>query len=383
VRVVEMASFIAGPYAGQLLADLGADVVKLERQDGGDPFRSFQGRGAYGLAFVGYNRGKRSLALDLRGDPGALELAIDLLRGADVLLENSRPGVMERLGLDYERVREVNPRIVYCSVSGFGHDGPYAHRPAFDTVGQALSGMLSQLVDPERPRLVGPNFADSVTGLTAALGITAALAARERTGEGQRLEVPMLAATTAFLSVEGVTALLERRNVDPGWRPANSQAYAFRCADGLLLALHLSSPEKFWRSLLVCLEHPPVLDDPRFADRGGRAAHYEELDDILAGLFAQRPRSEWLERLERLDVPHAPVHTPVDVYEDPQAEHVGMVMRQEHPTEGEVLTVTPPFRFGGEPVSGLRPPPALGEHNDEIRAALWGEPTAVPARDDA
>jgi len=178
MRVVELATFIAGPFAGQLLADMGADVVKVEQPGQGDPFRNFAG-GLYGPHFVAYNRNKRSIAVDTRPDAGK-QIVRRLLERADVFLENFRPGVMARMGLDYHTVREWNPRLIYCSVTGFGQSGPYRDRPSYDGVGQGLSGLTAQLVDPDRPRIVGPAFSDCITGMTAANAILAAWVARDK-----------------------------------------------------------------------------------------------------------------------------------------------------------------------------------------------------------
>ncbi len=367
-RVVESAGFITGPYCGQFLADFGADVIKVEPPDGGDPFRSFAG-GLYSPQFTAYNRNKRSLALDLRSERGRLIMR-RLLERADVFLENYRPGVMERLGFGYETVRSWNPRMIYCSISGMGQSGPYAHRPAYDTVGQALSGMLSQLLEKDRPRIVGPSFSDAITGMTAATMVLSALLAREKTGEGQRVDVSMLQATTAFLGCE---AAFHFQLGEPGgrrYRPSLSQAYAFTCQDEKIVAIHLSSPTKFWEALLRSVNRPDLLEDERFATRPDRIKRMDELQEILAEEFRKKPSAEWLKILEANDVPHAPVYALEEVFKDPQARHLGLELRLKHPTQGEVGTVAPPVHFSGTPWGNLRAPPELGEHNEEILREL-------------
>lgn len=378
VRVVEIASFIAGPYAGQLLADLGADVVKVESPSGGDPFRTFA-RGTYAPHFLAYNRNKRSVALDLRSGEGS-EAVRRLLERADVLVENSRPGVMERLGLGYDAVRAWNPRIVYCSVSGFGKDGPAADRPVYDTVAQALGGMLSQHLDPERPRITGPAHSDGIAGLTAAYAVLAALVARGPHGDGQHVDVSMFAATAAFLTSE---AALWHSTGDPGGpyrRPSLSQSYAFTCSDERIITVHLSSPTKFWEAFVAAVDRPDLLTDPRFATRMARVEHFEDLHVVLAPVFRSRPIDAWREAFMRHDVPHAQVNSVGDVFAEPQARHLSMGMRLQHPTEGEVVTVAPPVRFSRTPWQDLSAPPTLGEDTDDVLAELGLSPAAPDER---
>ena len=368
LRVVESASFITGPYCGQLLADLGADVVKVESPDGGDPFRSFAGS-LYAPHFVAYNRNKRSIVLDLRSERGTAAMR-KLLERADVFVENFRPGVMDRLGLGYERVREWNGRLIYCSISGMGRSGPYVERPAYDTVGQALSGMLSQLVEKERPRIVGPAFSDGITGLTVAYAILAALVARERTGAGQHVDVSMLEATTAFMTSEASYYLQRGDEGRPRLRPSLSQAYALTCQDDRMIAIHLSSLGKFWEGLARTVERPDILQDPRFLTRLDRVQHIEELQELLERVFRKRPRADWLRILEQNDVPHAPIYTFGEVFEDPQARHLGLRLDLEHPSEGTIGTVAPPVRFSATPWAKLAAPPTLGQHTAEILREL-------------
>lgn len=368
VRVVEVANFIAGPYAGQLLADLGADVVKIEDPGRGDPFRAFAG-GTYSPQFVGYNRNKKSVEVDIRSEEGR-EIVKSLVEKSDIFLENFRPGVMKRLGLDYEALKELRPELIYCSVSGFGQDGPASQRPVYDTVGQALGGLLSQLIDPERPRIMGPAFTDGLAGMTAAYGILGALHAREKTGVGQHVDVSMFASTIAFLSSE-VTRYFRVGDLGgPRSRPSISQSYAFKCKDGLVITVHLSSPVKFWEQFVAAIEMPELLDDPRFSTREGRIENFEVLHEMLAPVFAKGALSHWQERFISFDVPHAQVNSIKDVFMEPQAEHLGLELRLQHPVEGEVATVAPPVRFSGTPLEGLAPPPLLGEHTNTVLGEL-------------
>jgi formyl-CoA transferase len=368
IRVVELANFIAGPYAGQLLADLGADVIKVESPDGGDPFRSFAS-GTYSPHFIAFNRNKRSVAINIR-QPTGRDAIRQLLTTADVLVENSRPGVMDRLGLGYAQAGEWNPRLVYCSVSGFGQDGPAADRPVYDTVGQALGGLLSQTISATDPQIHGPAMADGISGLTAAYGILAALQARSRTGAGQHVDVSMFASVAAFLGSE---ASMWHRVGDPGGprrRPAISQSYAFGCADGRVMTVHLSSPPKFWNGLLEAVGRRDLAGDPRFATRQSRVDHFQELHDLLAREFVRRPSAEWQRLLAEHDVPHARVNTVAEVFDEPQARHLGLALRLHHPSEGDVTTVAPPVRFSATPWRGLNAPPTLGEDTADVLAEL-------------
>jgi crotonobetainyl-CoA:carnitine CoA-transferase CaiB-like acyl-CoA transferase len=243
IRVVEQGTFITGPCAGMMLADLGADVIKIESPEG-DPYRAYQ-RGLYSPHFQAYNRNKRSIACDLK-KPADRELFAALVAGADVYLQNFRPGTAERLGAGVARLAALNPRLVYGSISGFGADGPYAERPSYDSVAQALSGFLSVVVDAERPRFLGPALADAITGIYAAYGILAALLERATTGRGRLVEISMFEAMAHF-AVEPFAAWFALgeapRSSD---RPRLAQAYILRTADDRLLAIHLSSLEKFW-----------------------------------------------------------------------------------------------------------------------------------------
>ena len=368
VRVVELTTMITGPLAGMLLADLGASVIKIENREGGDPFRSFRG-GRYSGHFLSYNRNKRSLTLDLRSPQGK-EICLSLVRQADVLIDNFRHGVLDRLGFSDAVLRETNPRLIHASITGFGASGPYRDRPAYDAVAQSLSGVLSQVIDPQNPELGGPTLSDNVTGFYAAYGILGALYERERTGKGRRIETSMLEATIAFAPDGFVNHQRHGMTIGPRSRVSVSQSYAFRCADGRVIALHLSSQVKFWEGLLAALERQDLLAHPDFATREQRIANYKALSAELGKTFATRPRAVWAARLEAQDVPFAPVLDVAEVIEDPQVKHLGTFYRVTHPTEGEVSGAYPPLRINSEPPGSIVPPPTLGEHTDAILAEL-------------
>ena len=367
-RVVELTTMITGPLAGMLLADLGASVIKIENRDGGDPFRSFRG-GRYSGHFVAYNRNKRSLTLDLRSPQGK-EIFLSLVRQADVLIDNFRHGVLDRLGFSDAVLRETNPRLIHASITGFGASGPYRDRPSYDAVAQSLSGVLSQFIDPEAPELAGPTLSDNVTGFYAAYGILAALYERERTGKGRRIETSMLEATIAFAPDGFVNHQRHGMTIGPRSRVSVSQSYAFRCADGRVIAMHLSSQQKFWEGVVAALERADLLTHPDFATREQRIANYKTLSAELAKTFATRPRDEWAARLEQQDVPFAPVLDVAEVIEDPQVKHLGTFYQVTHPTEGEVSGAWPPLLVDGERPGAIAPPPTLGEHTDAILAEL-------------
>jgi crotonobetainyl-CoA:carnitine CoA-transferase CaiB-like acyl-CoA transferase len=368
VRVLEQGTFITGPACGMLLGDLGADVVKVEQPGTGDPFRAFKG-GLYSPHFQTYNRNKRSITLNTK-EQADRERLYALVKTADVYIQNFRPGVAEQLGVGEQQLRELNPRLIYCSISGFGATGPSASRPSYDTVAQAASGYLNLLVNPANPRVVGPAIADAVTGFYAAYGVLGALYERSRTGHGRKVEVSMLEAMTHW-NLDAFTHYYSAGEVmGPFSRPRVSQSYVMECQDGKWVALHMSSPEKFWQGLANAIERPAIFQDPRFATREARIANQEAMIEVLSERFASRTRTEWCNRLLAEDVPHAPMYDTSEALEDPQAQHLQLLVSARHATMGEFRTVRPPVSFDGERSLSVRPPPTLGEHNGEIDAML-------------
>lgn len=368
VRVIELTTMITGPLAGMLLADLGASIIKIENPEGGDPFRYFRG-GHYSGHFIAYNRNKRSLTLDLRSARGK-QIFLDLAKQADVLIDNFRHGVLDRLGFSDEVLTRTNPGLIHASITGFGRDGPYAARPAYDAVAQSLSGVLSQFVDPQSPQVGGLTLSDNVTGFYCAYGILGALHERERTGKGRRVETSMLEATIAFAPDAFINHKRYGVAVGPLTRVSASQSYAFRCKDDRLIAIHLSSQVKFWEGLLAALERPDLLTNPDFATREKRIDNYTALRGELGKTFATRPRAEWAQRLEAQDVPYAPVHNVGEVIDDDQVRHLGTFYQVQHPQEGEVWGVNPPVFIDRQRPGPMRPPPVLGEHSAQILGEL-------------
>ncbi|HEY1898456.1 MAG TPA: CoA transferase [Steroidobacteraceae bacterium] len=378
IRIVEQGTFITGPCAGMLLADLGADVIKIESPDG-DPYRSYQGS-QYSAHFQAYNRNKRSMALNMKL-ASERELFASLIREADVYIQNFRPGAAERIGAGVEQLLSINPRLVYCSISGFGATGPYAERPSYDSVAQALSGFLSVVVDYRRPQFLGPALADAITGMYASQGVLAALVRRGRTGTGGHVEISMLEAMTHF-AIEPFAAFFALGTTPTSAdRPRLAQAYILRTADDRLIAIHLSSLEKFWTGLVAALESPELGTDPRFNPRERRIAEYDTLRVELDARFSRQPLAHWLQRLGAADVPHAPVNRLDEVVNDPQVRHLGIVVPIESPHTA-TEAVRPAVRFDGRRAHSVRPAPLLDEHGKTIRASLK-EATAWPIRSGA
>jgi crotonobetainyl-CoA:carnitine CoA-transferase CaiB-like acyl-CoA transferase len=366
IRIVEQGTFITGPCAGMMLADLGADVIKVESPSG-DPYRSYQG-GQFSPHFQAYNRNKRSLVLDLHQQPDR-DAFDHLIGNADVYIQNFRPGTADRLGAGVGRLHELNPRLVYCSISGFGSSGPYAERPSYDSVAQALSGFLSVVVDRDRPRFLGPALADAITGIYAAFGVLGALLERARTGRGRHVEVSMLEAMAHF-AVEPFAAFFALNEVPTSSdRPRLAQAYILRTADQELIAIHLSSIEKFWQGLTTALDSERLTADERFRTRQGRINHYEALGAELDALVSRHPLQHWVQALEHNDVPFAPIHRIDQVVEDPQVRHLGLIVPVASANGGK-HAVRPAVQFDGMKSKQVTTAPLLNEHGAAIRKVL-------------
>ncbi|WP_346358769.1 CoA transferase [Bosea sp. (in: a-proteobacteria)] len=364
VRVVDLGTVITGPLAGQMLGDLGADVIKVE-PPGGDPFRRTDGSD-YGPTFLAYNRNKRSIILDLAQDRDRAEL-LALVDTSDVLLDNYRPGVLAKVGLAPDELKLRNPRLVQCSITGFGDAGPYRRRPAFDGIAQALSGIASLMIDKEEPLSFGPTISDNVTGMYACHAILAALVERGRTGLGRRLEVNMLEASMAFIPDAYTNAAVSGRSPDRFSRVAVSQSFIFRCADREALAIHLSTREKFWQALVEAIGAPELAVDIRFAKHLDRVRNYPVVQCELASRFASRSRARWCEILGTTEVPFAPVLSLADALADPQVEALGTATMLNHLERGAVSSIHCPILVdGARPLVKMRAPPTPGEHNKEV-----------------
>jgi formyl-CoA transferase len=364
IRVLEFASYVSGPFAGMLLSDLGAEVIKVESPDGGDPFRMW-GKTDYNGTFGSMNRNKKSVTLDLKTDSG-LAAARKLALSADVIIENFRAGAMDRLGLSYETLAADNPRLVYCSITGFGSEGPYRNRPGYDTVGQAMSGLLAVLTDHRAPQPMGISLSDHLSGTFAAYGVLAALMARHQTGRGQKVETSLLQATLAFLGENAANYFEDGRVPSRATRCQRAQVFAFTAGDGLPFVVHLSSPEKFWRGLLKVTDCQAFATDARFHTREERVKNYDALAAELATALKTKTRAEWLRLLEAEDVPVGPLNTIDEVFADPQV--IALDMRKElpHRTRGSVSVVGNPVRLSATPPVVKTAAPELGADNEAL-----------------
>ena len=366
IRVLDLGGFITGPFAALLLGELGADIIKVEWPGKGDKFR-YDESGLYSPQFQAHNRNKRSVTLDY-AKPEGLEIMHALIASADVLVVNNRPGVMEKLGLGYLALRERNPRLIYCSITGFGADGPYAARPAFDNVGQALSGWMSRHRRGDDPRVVGPSIGDPVTSYYAALGILGALYERVRSNRGHLVEVNLLESLIG-LGIEPITNHFATGQPIPVYqRAANSQAYNVTCKDGKRIGLHISMLDKFWQRFCRAIAREDWVS--KYPARANRIANYESLATEISAIFRSRDRGEWIAVLEGADIPFAPENELQDLEDDPQILHLNVFYEMEHPKHGKVKAPHRPVRLDGSREIDFRPPPELGKHTEEVLGEL-------------
>jgi crotonobetainyl-CoA:carnitine CoA-transferase CaiB-like acyl-CoA transferase len=365
--VLEVASYVSGPFAGMLLSDLGAQVIKIEPPEG-DPFRGW-GKSEYSATFGSLNRNKRSVVLDLKVEHGREKLR-KLATRADVLVENFRPGTLERMGLGYDKLRLENERLIYCSITGFGAQGPYRDYPGYDTIGQAMGGLLSLLTEKSSPKPMGISLSDHLTGIFACYGILAAVVARQRTGRGQRVETSLLASTVAFLAENAANFFEGGPPPDRARRTHQALVFAFVALDNRPFVIHLSSPQKFWLGLTKAIGREELQSDPRFCDRAARSKNYDELEVILAETFRSRDRDEWLSRLRAEDVPSGPLFDLAEVFADQQVDFLGLKKELPHPRRGTVAVVGSPVSLSDTPVLISRAAPELGEDTEAILREL-------------
>src|SRR5215510_8548877 len=375
VRVIDLTSVVMGPYATQILGDMGADVIKVESPEGDvcrhvAPFRN-RGMGAF---FLNLNRNKRSVALDLKNEDER-KVLLDLLADADVFVTTVRPQAMRRLGLDYESLRERNPRLIYCGAYGFSEEGPYAGRPAFDDIIQAMCGIASlqglqgekrREKDPKGPRYVNTIFADKVVGCVIAYSVAMALYERERSGRGQAIEVPMFETMTSFTLIEHLAG----ETYCPAWesmgyeRVLSEHRKPYRTKDGHIGLLPYTAEQ--WARFFAAAGRPEMAADPRVTDPALRSQNIGALYGMLVEIVAERTTAEWVELLRAADLPMTPVLSPEDLLDDEHLQSLGFFRREEHPSEGEVRTIGIPVRFSRTPGDVRRLAPRLNEHREEI-----------------
>jgi crotonobetainyl-CoA:carnitine CoA-transferase CaiB-like acyl-CoA transferase len=366
VRVLDVTQVMAGPYCAMLLADLGANVVKIEPPSG-DSTRQMPGAvGSDSPSFNAVNRGKRSIVVNLKAREGR-EIFLRLAAASDILIENYRPGVMAALGLDFATVSALNARIIYTSISGYGQTGPHAHKGGFDLVAQGVSGIMSITGEPGgAPVKAGVPLTDLGAGLFALVGILAALHARERTGLGQHVDTSLVDAGVA-LSVWEATEFFSGRGVPAALGSAhrmNAPYQAIRCADGYITIG--AANERLFRRLCDVLGHPEWAAMPEFADNAGRVRNRAALAELIESVLRDRPCAHWLALFEANDFPCGPINDYAAVFADPQVQARGMVVNVDHPTLGAVKALGSPIKMSATPPDPSRRAPLLGEHTDEV-----------------
>src|SRR5271155_4975979 len=379
-RIVDLTSNVAGPLGTMILADQGADVIKVEAPDGGDATRAGGNRRAgFTASFLNNNRNKRSIVLDLK-TPAALGALMRLAAGADVFVQNFRPGVAERLGIGEEQVRAASPKIVYVSISGFGEKGPYAAKPAYDPVIQGFSGLATVQAgsDEARPRLLRTILPDKLTAITASQAITAALLARERTGEGQHVRLSMLEAVLAFLWASDMGDQTFVGDEPSRQEAASAFDLIYETADGYMTVAALT--DRQWAGLARVVEHPEWLEDKRFKTPALRQQNIDARLELTQRALMTRPAAEWLQKLTAAPGPRGPGRTRNQVIHHPQVAALGLVVETEHEKAGRLRQTRAAARFSRTPTEIRRGAPALGEHTGEILAEIGYSPAEIAER---
>ena len=379
VRVLDLSKVLAGPLCAQYLGDLGAEVIKVERPGSGDDSRAFgppwvkdkEGRDTGDSAYyTSANRGKKSVTVNI-GKPEGQKLVRELARISDVLIENYKFGDLARYGLSYDDLAKINPRLIYCSVTGFGQTGPYRERPGYDFMIQGMGGMMSVTGEPDDapgggPQRAGVPVADIITGMYASIAICAALAHRAQSGVGQHLDLALLDSQIALLAYQNTnyfsTGSPPKRigNLHPNIAPYQP----FRTKDGSVILA--CGNDNLYRKFCEAAGRPELADDPRFATNGRRVENRAELTRLLAQVFAQRTTREWVELLDAAGVANGPINDVAQVFQEPQVKARGVKIELEHPVAGKLPLVASPMRFSGTPLEHRLAPPVLGQHTEEI-----------------
>ena len=370
IRVLDLSRVIAGPYCAAFLADLGADVIKVERPPMGDDLRVLRGQNGMSASFAAINRNKRGIALDLQRPEGT-KIAFELARKADVVVENFLPGVAAKLGLGYEAVCAVNPSVVYVSVTGFGQTGPHSKRPGYNTIAQGMSGLMALTGHPgDPPTRVAGSTSDLAAAITAFGSVCAALVQRFRTGRGQYLDVSLLASSLSLLP--DPTAIYFDTGIRPtregNRNPAIAPGGAYKTQDGYMNIVLMNEDQ--WKRFCVALGEPELATEPRFATNAERISRYDEFVAYVESRLAKAPTAEWVERFEKAQVAAGPVYEFHEVFEDAQVKHLGLVVPMEQPGHGTVHALRFPTLLSGAPAPIRRPAPLLGEHTTEVLREL-------------
>jgi crotonobetainyl-CoA:carnitine CoA-transferase CaiB-like acyl-CoA transferase len=379
IRVIDLSRVIAGPWCGALLADLGADVIKVEDTGPGDESRTWPPhKDGEAAAYLLFNRNKRGIALDLK-TPEAVEVVKRLVKDADVVIENFRTGTMESFGLGYDVLGEINPRLIYCSVSAFGRTGPRKDSPGYEALMQAFSGIMSITGEPGgQPVRAGVSFLDLTTGILCALGVSNAIIQRGKTGLGQRVDGSLLETAVSLLAFHAEGYLLTGalpRALGSG-HPSLSPYRNFKCRDGQWIFIAAAN-DRFWGKLTRALDLEAMAADPRFAKNGDRVANRAELEAMLEQIIGEYDREPLLKRLEEADVPATPVNTVDQVMNDPQTIARGMIERVVHPKLGEIPVVGTPLKFSRMNPGVRRAAPLRGEHTDAVLAECGLSPERI------
>ena len=369
LRVLDLSRVLAGPFATMILGDLGAEILKVEMPGTGDDTRQWgppfiEGESAY---FLSINRNKKSITLNLKNEK-ARDIALKLAKVSDVAIENFTPGVTKRLGLDYEALKNVNPGIVYCSISGFGQDGPYRDWPSYDIAMQAMGGFMSITGEPDRPPVrIGVAVSDMITGMYAVISILAALRARDETGGGQYIDISLLDSTISVMTYMAGYYFATGKNPRPAGsaHPTIVPYQAFRCKDGSYLIVAVGN-DRHWELMCKAIATEHLLANPKFTHNSDRVQNRGELIPELGKIFSSRTREEWFKLLTGAGLPCGPVYTMSEIFADPQVLHRGMLVEMSHPKAGKVKLIGNPMKFRETPAQIKSAPPLLGEDTEEV-----------------
>ena len=372
IKILDLTRYLAGPYCSMILGDLGAEIVKIERPKTGDGSRQWgppfiHGESAY---FLSINRNKKSVTINLRTKKGC-EIVRKMASTYDVLIENYRPGIVEKLGLDYDTLSSTNPQLIYCSISGFGQTGPYREKPSYDIVGQAMGGLMSLTGEENRPPVkIGVAISDIFAGMYAVIGILSALIARKKTGKGQLIDVSLLDGLVSILSHQAGNYLVS--GVDPkrlgSAHPTIAPYQAFQAADSYFVIA--VGNDALWRRFCQGVDLSELVTDSRFTTNPDRVKNRAELTQILNTHFQKKTANEWLSLIENAGVPCGPVLRLSEVFNDPQVLHRKMVQELKHPSAGKIRVVGTPLKLSTTPATIRTPPPILGEHTADILQSL-------------